>query len=307
MILSSKKLCKVRPGFSSIELIMVIAVSAIMMTTLFQIYNQVMQSMVRVDRFIFEDFRILTLKNRFEKDVAGMSAIWFEKNKLKKDQALEQQVTQNVDIKMKSKYFYSINKNGNLDTLTFLTTNGLQSYQLKQNYFIRVVYQVQPDLKHEGLFSLIRKEIMSPSEDISPEVLSQVQGYELVSGIQSITVSYALVDTIELDRQYAEYKKTKAGTVEHLSQSSEKKETKPVIRMVKEWNLADLAKQEKEQKKEDVSGAAVPRFITIHITFGKTNINREKSYNFSCMVACVVDAIPKTVVKETVSGQQGGM
>ena len=161
-----------KSGFTSFELIMVMAVSAIMMTALFEIYNQVTKNMARVDRFIFEDSQILALKNRFGKDVSGMSAIWFV-YKPKADQKADALKSDASDKKMKSKYFYSVNKDGHLDTLTFLTTNALQSYGFVQHRFVRVVYQVQPDPKHENLFRLMRKEIVIPSQDIDEQTLQQ--------------------------------------------------------------------------------------------------------------------------------------
>lgn len=297
-----------KPGFTSFEIIMVMAVSAIMMTALLEIYNQVTVNMKRVERFVFEDSQLLALKNRFGKDISGMSSIWYIENKLKADDGTVQQKPQDDDKKMKSNYFYSVNKNGRLDILTFLTTSAVQSYGSVQYCFVRVVYQLENDPKHEGLFRLMRKEIVTPSENIDEQALQKGKAYELVSGIKSIDISYQLVDKIELQRQYDEQQKLKAQekSDKKLEQSEEKKqEPKAIIRVVKQWNLADIAKDEKKLEKstekkedeEDLGGAAVPKFIEIKIVFGATDQQIEKSYKLEFSVPSVVDNVPRNINK----------
>ena len=97
-----------KSGFSTLELIMVIAVSAIMMTCLLEIYNQVGRNMIRVERFVFEDTQLLTLKNRLEKDLSGLSAIWFTQADAeeKKAAGAEQKNVSPTDKKKSSRYFY---------------------------------------------------------------------------------------------------------------------------------------------------------------------------------------------------------
>jgi len=297
-----------KPGFTSFEIMMVMAVSAIMMTALLEIYNQVTVNMKRVERFVFEDSQLLALKNRFGKDISGMSSIWYIENKPKADDGAIKQKPKDDDKKMKSKYFYSVNKNGLLDILTFLTTSAVQSYGSVQYRFVRVVYQLENDPKHEGLFRLMRKEILMPSENIDQQALQKGKAYELVHGIKSLDVSYQLVDKIELQRQYDEQKKLqaqeKSGKTSELS-VEKKQEPKQIVRIVKQWNLTDIAKDEKKLEKstetkedeEDLGGAAVPKFIEMKIVFGKTDQQIEKSYKLDFYVPSVVDNVPKNINK----------
>ncbi|MBP6870275.1 prepilin-type N-terminal cleavage/methylation domain-containing protein [Candidatus Babeliales bacterium] len=293
----------IQPGFSALEIVMVMAVSAIMMTALFEIYNQVTRNMRRVERFVFEDTQILALKNRFGKDIDGLSSIWYPQ---KKQQGDAEKKSGEEDKQIKSKYFYSVNKDGHLDTLTFLTTNPLQSYGFMHDRFVRVVYQVENDPEYEGLFRLMRKEIRPAHENMDQKSLGQGKAYQLVGAIKSIEMLYYLIDRVEIQKQQQEREKLKAERQGKQSQDEKtviRKEQKSIIRAVKQWDLADAAKEEKKVEKaqeedtENLGGAATPRFIEMKIVFGKTESQVEKSYKLEFSVPTIVDFIPKNIAK----------
>ena len=298
----------VKSGFSTLELIMVMAISAIIMTCLLEIYNQVGRNMIRVERFVFEDTQLLTLKNRLEKDLSGLSAIWFTQADVeeKKAAGAEQKNVSTTDKKKSSRYFYSVNKNGHLDTLTFVTTNGLQSYGSLHNRFVRVVYQVEPDLAHEGMLRLMRKEIMTPTENIDEASLSEGKFYELVDGIMAISITFQLVDVIELKKQAAAAEKDSA---DKSAAPKEKEEKKLIIRSVTQWiekvktkkdsqaSAGDEANSNKAED-EDLGGAAVPKFIEMKIVFGVTDKQVKKEYKIDFCIPSNIDNIPKAPSKE---------
>jgi len=289
-----------KSGFSSFELIVAMAMSAVIMTCVFEIYNQVTRNMIRVDRFVFEDTQLLALKSRFGKDIAGLSAIWFTQGEVETKQVADGQKMEAPEKRKRSNYFYSVNKNNHLDTLTFITTNALQSYGTTQDRFVRVLYKVEDDPKHAGLFRLMRKEIKLPTKDIDDQVLKQGTFYELVGGIKSIEMMYQLIDKIELQKQYQEQAKLKTQGVQQQSQEKQQ-EKKPIIRSVKQWGAPtpekkeELQGEEKEEKSENLGGAAVPKFIMMKIVFGATDKQLEKEYKLEFYIPATVDNIPKNI------------
>ena len=291
----------VTPGFSMLEIIMVMAVSAIIMTCLFDIYNQTARNMARVERFVFEDTQILTLKNRFGKDVAGLSAIWFKHADLEIMLAAQEKKEVPKDFKKRSFYFYSTNKGEQFELLTFITTNALLSYGKVSDRFVRVVYTLEEDPAHKDLFRLMRKEIAPATEFIDEKALSPGKFYELIGGIKSLEITYHLVDRVELNKQFRSGKMKKDDAAQ-----DDEKEMKQVVRAVKKWTpLESVEKaadknalkdeQEDENKKEDLGGAPVPRFIEMKIVFGKTLQQQEQEYNVAFYVPSTVDNMPRTI------------
>ncbi len=304
---------KLQRGFSVIELVMVMAISAILMTILLQIYNQVTRNMLRVERFVFEDTQILTLKNRFGKDLAGLSAVWFTQAELQAKQTARNPTKtpeSTTEKKKCSKYFYSVNKDKHLDTLTFVTTSALQSYESVQSRFVRVLYKVEKDPTHEGLFRLMRKEITMPTENIDEENLKFGKFYQLVGGIKSVEMTYQLVDKSAL-------KKLESAKADKEKNPEEKQ---VIIRSVKQWTgddgkkkgsasanaPADKNKKEaesfqedatpEEDTSEDLGGATVPKFVQMKIVFGKTNKQLEKEYKLEFYIPSTLDNAPKGIV-----------
>ena len=303
-------------GFSVIELVMVMAISAILMTILLQIYNQVTRNMLRVERFVFEDTQILTLKNRFGKDLAGLSAIWFTQAELQAKQAAKDATKTpepTTEKKKCSKYFYSVNKDKHLDTLTFVTTSALQSYGSVQSRFVRVLYKVEKDPTGEGLLRLMRKEIVMPTENIDEENLKSGKFYQLVGGIKSLEMTYQLIDKAALKKLES------ANADKAASKSADQEEKQPIIRSVKQWTGDDgkkkssskdkkepesienasedvSVKPEADEKEEDLGGATVPKFVEMKIVFGKTNKQLEKEYKLEFYIPSTLDNAPKEIV-----------
>lgn len=290
-----------QPGFSALELIIVMAISAMIMTCLLTMYNQVSGNMNKVDRFVFEDMQLLALKNRLSKDFAGLSAIWFtqeqlEEKKLAKagSQAPEQ------EKKKSSNYFYSINKDKNLELLTFVTTSSLQSYNHTQERFVRVVYQLEIDQKHKGMFRLMRKEISAPTEIIDDQALKTGTFYELVCGIASLEMTYHLIDVVALKKQQQSASPSKESENQKIEN---KKDDQPVIRSVKQWKDEKKKKDDKkniaqdtpqdDQEKEDLGGAAVPKFVSMNIVFGTTDQQKKKEYVLEFLIPSNLENVPQ--------------
>lgn len=302
-----------QPGFSALELVMVMAISAIIMTSLFEIYNQIMHNMQRVDRFVQADTQIATLKNRFESDLMGISAIWFTQADLakkKEDQNSAQGQTQSEkDAHLMSRYFYSMNKNGNLDMITFITTSALQSYDGMHSRCVRVVYKIEQDPRHEKSLRLMRKEMYQWTENIGEQDLKLGKFYELASGIASIEMTYHLIDTIAYKKQQQE-KKSKDSAIQSGQQD---KQAKPLMRSVKEWKedqKKDSDKKNKENKKDqdvsgdalaqdqdDLAGAVVPKIVEMKISFNVLHSQAKKEYVVSFYIPSTIETLPNSIKK----------
>ena len=311
-----------KSGFSTLELIMVMTVSSIIMTSLLDIYNQVSRNMIRVERFIFEDTQLMTLRNRFQKDLSGLSAIWFKEADL---QDGSEQKKSSSDRTQSSQYFYSVNKNGNLETLTFVTTNPLQSYGFTQSRFVRVVYRVQPDPAHEGALRLMRKEVIMPHENIDETVLQGGKFYELVGGISSLEMTYEFIDKIEIEKQLAVSKNTQTSGA---TDAQKKEEKQSIIRSVKQWkqpaknkagsgqskhaiSSSEDESEQSNQDEEDLGGAVVPKFIEMKIIFGENYKQLNKEYKLEFYIPSSIDNLPRALSKASSSGsttiKEGGV
>ncbi len=282
-----------KPGFSALELMMVMAVSAIIMTSLFEIYNQVVRNVGRVERFVMQDSKILTLEYRLYQDVMGMSAIWFTQADFEKkqtDQNVSDPKSSEKDQKKTSQYFYSMNKNNNLAMLTFVTTSALQSYGTTQDRYVRVVYKLEDDVLHPGTLRLMRKEITAVSEYIDDKTLEQGKFYELANNIGSLQMNYQLIDVVELKKQ-EQAKKDKNNPQSSGSQAAQ---NKPIIRSVKEWKEDITKNNEQKNKKEqdssdedksiDLGGAVVPKIIEMKISFGLPDDPAKKEYTLAFFI-----------------------
>lgn len=312
-------------GFSILELVMVIAISTMMMSILLRIYHQVTQSMARIERFVYEDSQILTLKNRLQKDFSGLSAIWYTQEDIeKKKAAVEAQKPDLAKEKIRSsQYFYSVNKHGNLDFLTFITTNALQSYGSVHNRFVRVVYRLEVDPVHKKMFRLMRKEVILLTEHIDESSLKSGTSYELVTGITSLEMTYHLVDKVELQNQMK-------ASADVPADSGAQQASKPIIRSVKQWTFDGKKKKEndkagKDQPKNsgdasaektdddaknsdpvgdelDLGGAVAPKFVEMKIVFGATRQQQEKEYKLVFCIPSWIEIVPQSVNPATAQG-----
>lgn len=291
-----------KQGFSVLELVMSMSIATMLMTSLLMVYNQITKNMIRVDRFVREDTQILTLKNRFARDIEGISGIWYTQEELEKNiDAGKEKKEQEPDKKKRAPYFYSVNKNGHFHMLTFVTNNPLKSYGASQDRLTRVVYQLQPDTENKTLVSLVRKELKNPTEVIDEKALQQGTWYELASGIASIDVTYYLLDQVQLQKQYQQQAQEKSAD-KPVEEKNESK--KPIFKAVTQWNIAAMGNddkkdtQEQHEKKDDVSGAAAPKFVEMKIVFGATEQYPEKTYLLSFSIPCSLDDIPKSIMSE---------
>lgn len=215
-------------GFTLVEVLLASAIAAIMTGLLFMVVRQLNSSVPVIDRRadIYEKAAIVNAQ--LERDLSGVTAPneFYARQKLAKDKQEQspteqkkgeeqkkneeekktkekQESTQPADQTPKKpleKIFYSTNKEGMLDQLSFITTNPLQIYWGKSGSakprIARVIYSLQEEKKLKDnakkSYRLVRQE--SPILDWDQFKSDQsIKEYTLADNIKSLTVEYSAI------------------------------------------------------------------------------------------------------------------
>jgi hypothetical protein len=238
-----------------------------------------------------------------------MSAIWFTQAELEKQRAAKD--TKDVagsaesqqSEKKSSSYFYSINKQTNLEMMTFVTTSALQSYGTTQDRLVRVVYKLEQDPAHEGNFRLMRKEIFNVTESIDEQALKAGKFYELAANIGSLQTTFYYIDQQELQKQ----QKAQAEKDDNAARQQANIETKQLIGSVKEWKKEkkpekdknkSIGSEQEQTKEDDLGGALAPKIIELKISFGRVGDLAAREYKLSFYIPSNIDHVVKPIKKE---------
>lgn len=230
-----------QPGFSVIEFVISIMISAMLMTAALTIYQQISKGMVTIQRLTQQDIEVMIIKNRLSQDLIGLCPLWFSNNppqsstdSAKQDpkQPAQPQTTpitpENPSLQ-KSNFLYSQNENENLKYLTFVTTSTLQTYTNPQYECARVVYALTTDTKNSKLFLLQRKEEAKISSDFNKESILLGEFYTLAKNISKCIFEYGFIDTPLQERQEKLDQEWKLKWVDHWGTSDDKKQSTDYI------------------------------------------------------------------------------
>jgi len=196
-----------QPGFSVIELMISIMLSAFLMTAALTIYNQISSGMVKMQYLTSQDTAIMIVKNRLSIDLQGLCPLWFEddqyeelKAKAKQSDATAKtnspaEPNKNTDPNNPSNgYLFAQSKETLFQFLTFVTTNALPGYPSNPYRCVRVVYALTKDPNHSNLFLLQRKQEQAISTKLNIEKLTQGNFYTLAKNITKCSIEYGFVD-----------------------------------------------------------------------------------------------------------------
>ena len=198
-----------KPGFMLIELIVASLVASMVAALLLAALAQSNRFQTIDDNLIDLSTRIAVISNQLEKDVMG--AFIPVQAEEKKEEPKKQEpsndkaqqdaspdlkgVAQNVPAKEKpkpiEKIFYSTQKNGQLDILTFVTNNPLVVYvgadvgEVKPKV-VRVQYSLKPEAEKKDSYALFRQESM----ELDLEKYKNVTSYEVIGGIKRCTMTF---------------------------------------------------------------------------------------------------------------------
>lgn len=246
-----------KPGFTLVEVLLASAIAAIMTGLLFLVVRQLNSSVPIIDRRadIYEKAAILNAQ--LERDLSGITAPneFYARQKTAKDKPeqpasaeqkksddqkkseeekktkeTQETTTEQAPKKPLEKIFYSTNKEGMLDQLSFITTNPLQIYWGGKSgsakpRIARVTYSLQeeknPRNNAKKSYRLVRQE--SPLLDWDQFKADQsIKEYTVADNIKSLTVEYsAVVVPQEKEAKTAQSETAKAPTKKEIEKKTD--------------------------------------------------------------------------------------
>ena len=215
------------PGFTLIELLIATFIASILGVLLFSALYQVNRFVPVVDNTTATYEKAALLNAQFERDISGVTApneFYYrqpepsadakakadKEKKAKQEAAADAKAKADKEKKEKEaekegekkpkkpleKIFYSTNKDGMFNQLSFITNNPLQIYWSAKSgspkpRIARVLYQLKEEKGTPKSYSLIRKESANLEFDqIIKEGKEGPQEYVLAEGIKSLTAEY---------------------------------------------------------------------------------------------------------------------
>lgn len=244
-------------GFTLIEIVIAIAISAMLSYSLFFVFYQVQKSVNVVERLISNDSAILIFQNQFEKDITGafIPQHWFLEEQKSLPSGLKEQKPQQQQQQKIEKVF-SVETDKNIITnITFITCNPLQTYDNYKPRVVRVEYQLKP--AENDSYILSRKE--SLELDIKKFKDTKDASFDLLARIKEF--SFVFIYPVEKEQQGSRDKKKKDI------------ELKEAI----SWPL-------KEDKDAKTKLPLMPKFIKLKIVLFDINYQREDTFEFMYQV-----------------------
>ncbi|OGB86311.1 hypothetical protein A3J41_01825 [candidate division TM6 bacterium RIFCSPHIGHO2_12_FULL_38_8] len=257
-------------GFSVIEMLISMAISAMLMTASLSIYNQISKGAFTIQRITQTDTQIMILHNRLAADLQGLCPLWFTTEmyeKLKKSekgdskQSSMPEPSGGSSSKKRNNFLYAQSNGKQFDFLTFVSTNALQVFGDKQLRTVRVIYMLQPEGQNLKTFKLMRKEDDTISGDLDLDKLKTGIFYQIAHKITECSIEYGFI----------EIKGKKADT----AQSSDKPFE---FKFVSQWG--GVTQSEKEEDKTPT----LPDILKLTLKIQHTPNQEPKSYELFCTI-----------------------
>lgn len=288
-----------KSGFTLIELLIATAIAAMLAVLLFASLYQINRYIPVIDTTTDVYEKAALLNAQLERDLSGVTVPneYYvrqggqqegQPEQKKKDEAGKKETEDQKkkkeneqEVKPKKpleKIFYSVNKEGVLDQLTFITTNPLQVYWSTKTgsakpRITRVVYTLRPDSAKQAAksYSLIRQE--SDNLEYNESQIKEGKGFVIAEGIRSLTPEYTAIIEQKENEPQAQEKEKKAA-----AEQKKKRE----IKKMSEW----LAKSQKEaaQAEQKEKLPLVPHFAGFTIAFWDTQKKRSISFPFKIKI-----------------------
>ncbi|HZW61489.1 MAG TPA: prepilin-type N-terminal cleavage/methylation domain-containing protein [Candidatus Babeliales bacterium] len=247
-------------GFILIEVLIAAFIASIIGGALFLSFFQTNRTAKSIDNIIDVHEKIGLVVQQMEHDISGaFIPLQPQPEKGKNQKATEQPKQQaqqpavsaqqpaaeKKKLKKITHIFYGINKDGMLDTLTFVTNNPMQVYWSARAgkakpMVARIVYRLVPEpvsarFKNPA-YTLMRQEDYNLYFDAyKSDAQPPIRSFELIDGIKSMTIKYGAQIPKKSEKEEKQKGKTKPETtfqtfdewnVEKEQESSEKKEGK---------------------------------------------------------------------------------
>jgi type II secretory pathway component PulJ len=293
-----------KQGFMLIELIIATLIASMVAGVLLTALSQSTRVQTSVDNVIDMSVRIGVVANQLEKDLMGAfiptQAVPQEEEKKeqavpadKKDDAGKKDSTEQKGVEKEKpkpieKIFYSTNKDGRFDTLTFITNNPLVVYVGKdvgevKPKVVRVQYSLKLEPDKKNSYTLFRQESM----ELDLEKFKNTRAYEVISGIKNCTVTFTA--RIEKKEESSSAKAT-ADTATSKANAKVSYEYKTQ----NEWT----SEQKKEADKEQSAFPRIPYNVEIKLLLWDRQDKKEKEFTIICNIPVDFTAPKKEDKKE---------
>lgn len=223
--------------------------------------------------YINRDVTIGIITNQFTRDISGVFIPTMadvvktgsDQPPVSEKKDLLLTSTEKEPLKPFTHLFTSINKQDNLDFVTFITNNPLRVYTKIKNTkvtpsLVRVVYRLVPEGTH---FNLERQESEHTEFESFTSAQSTVRAYQVASHIKRIALEYVYPEIPEEPEK-------KPGQAQEASEQKEKKP--PVYKVVKVWG------SDEQSKDKNTKVPPIPQFIKMNVSLWNSKKDRDKEY-----------------------------
>lgn len=297
-------------GFTLLELIVATLIASLLSAVLLTALSQSTRVQTSVDTTVDMSERIGIVVSQFEKDLAGAFVpVQAEKSDIaeamqeKSDEGQKSSSTTADKTSEKKgeakkpkpieKIFYGTNKDGMLDTLTFITNNPLVVFVGKdvgtvKPKVVRVQYTLKPDPENKNSFTLFRQE----SNELDLAEYKNVRPYEVIGGIKKLSATY----TARIEKKSDSASSSAESPGGHGKAMSDKKAKKP--KKVYEYKVQPdwISEKKEEKKKVDQKGEKeepefprIPYSVEFKMTLWDKQNKKDKDFTFVCAIP--VDSI----------------
>jgi prepilin-type N-terminal cleavage/methylation domain-containing protein len=286
---------RIQTGFTLIELVISIAIAAILGVgvTLFLSQTGSYQAAVEDRASLYT--RASVALHQLEKDISGARVpienilheqkMRAEKNKKTTPQPQKpgEKTEAEEVIKPIARVFYVEQKNKQLTTLSCITDNPLKIYWSKsvgssKPDIARVLYRFVPDPQHDHSFILTRQEgIDLDFSAYDPKNVKAARSYEVIDGIKTCSLRCIVIQPREENTESE--KSEKKATSEQKKPQPPVSEAPPKVTEygVWDWPLVDKAKQESEKTPE----VAVPNLISLTLELWDARYEHTKEFVYT--------------------------
>jgi prepilin-type N-terminal cleavage/methylation domain-containing protein len=290
-----------KSGFTLIELLIATFIASILGVLLFSALYQVNRFVPVVDNTTGTYEKAALINAQLERDLSGVTApneFYYrqpEPEKKKKDEEKkkaesEKKEKESANTKATAdgegekkpkkpfeKVFYSTNKEGLLNQLSFITTNPLQVYWTAKSgsakpRIARVLYLLKEDKGVPKSYSLIRRESSNLEFDpIAKDGKEGPQEYVLADGIKSLNAEYTYY--VPEKKEKKEQAETAKSEKKEATSEPKKKEVKKTL----EW-----IPQDKKEGKEQLPLA--PQLVELKLALWDAQRKRSTPFTFKIHV-----------------------
>jgi prepilin-type N-terminal cleavage/methylation domain-containing protein len=306
-------------GFALLEILIAIAISALVSTILFESFNQLNRSVQSLDNTIDEHTKATLIAWYMTKDISGAfipPRVIQERTK-KPDsakptssagQAPKEPEKKEPEIKPLTHIFYALaNNEKNLQLLTCITNNPLHVYwsestgAAKPN-IVRVAYKLKPQGPVRGWkqpsFVLVRQESLNLDFNAFKEDSDHnIREYEVATGIKQLTATF-----LSAPPPPAPAKQTPGQAVDQNKQAPDKnkkdadKKSKPIeYKSFEQWDKEQQKSEEKEKEPEPI----IPHFVNLSIVLWGNLQKTEKQFSVTIPIYPDVQYLPQKSSAQT--------